>query len=152
MNLTRKVLASVAALAASFAAVQVITEAPSQAAVSCSGTVTYRKAVPASNPVMELVIYYNSTNGGTNSACVNHLGAAYGKPAPTWVHISRCAQTSGKGNACAITEASTTDDGVYSYYAGPRGVTGTANNCVSASGGILWNNQSYSIVSGTQGC
>ncbi|MEU8261009.1 hypothetical protein AB0C02_10375 [Micromonospora sp. NPDC048999] len=152
MNLTRKVLASVAALAVSFATVQVITEAPSQAAVSCSGTITFRQAYPASNPVMELVIYYNSTNGGTNSACTNHLGATYGKPARTTVQIARCAQTSGKGNACTVTAASTIDDDIYSYYAGPRGVTGTANNCVAAAGMLQWGDITYNITSGTQGC
>ncbi|MFU8851103.1 hypothetical protein ACNAW0_08990 [Micromonospora sp. SL1-18] len=139
-------------MAAPFATVQVITEAPSQAAVSSSGTITYSKAYPASNPVMELVIYYNSTNGGTNSACVNHLGAAYGKPARTSVEIARCAQTSGENRSCTATVVSTIDNGIYSYYAGPRGVTGTANYCVAAYGELDWNGYTYYIASGTQGC
>ncbi|MEU8264792.1 hypothetical protein AB0C02_29765 [Micromonospora sp. NPDC048999] len=152
MNLTRKVLASVAALTTSFATVQVITEVPSEAAVSCSGTITYRQAVPVGNPVLELVIYYNSTNGGTNSACANHLGAAYGKPARTSVRIERCTQTSGKGGPCTHTAQSSTDNDIYSYYAGPRGVTGTANNCVAAYAEMDWNGTTLYSWSGTQGC
>ncbi|MEU8259591.1 hypothetical protein AB0C02_03060 [Micromonospora sp. NPDC048999] len=151
MNLTRKVLASVAALAASFATVQVITEAPSQAAISCSGTITYRKALPASNPVMELVIYYNSTNGGTNSACVNHLGATYGKTAHTWVQLVRCYETV-KNGTCTGAASSKVDDNDYSYYAGPVGLTGTANSCVGADGGLVWNGTQYRIYTSAQGC
>ncbi|MFJ8581815.1 hypothetical protein [Micromonospora sp. NPDC093277] len=151
MNLTRKVLASVAALAASFATVQVIAEAPSQAAVSCSGSVTYSKAVPASNPVAELIIYYNSTNGGTNSACLYRRGAAYGQPGWTEVQIVRCRETS-KGGACTRTAESGVDGNIYSYYAGPRGVTGTVNNCVSAWGEVQWNGTRYPVASGPVGC
>ncbi|RZT79543.1 hypothetical protein EV382_2757 [Micromonospora violae] len=76
-------VASAAALVASIALVQGITEGPSQAAVSCSGTVSWSYQFPVNNPVIEMVIYYNSTNGGTNSACLYHRGAAYGKAART---------------------------------------------------------------------
>ncbi|MGW2899970.1 hypothetical protein ACWDAO_36625 [Streptomyces sp. NPDC001212] len=34
----------------------------------------------------------------------------------------------------------------------PVGVTGTANNCVSAVGEIWWDGTSYSIDTGTRGC
>ncbi|MFI7607206.1 hypothetical protein ACIBTV_18980 [Micromonospora sp. NPDC049366] len=134
-----------------FGTVLVVTAAPSQAAVACSGTVTFSYAFPTSNPVAELVIYYNSTNGGTNSACMYHRGAAYGSSARTSVQVARCAETSGTGY-CTATAISTKDNGDYLYYAGPRGVTGTANNCVDAYGEIDWAGKTYYIHSGRQGC
>lgn len=134
-----------------FGTVLVVTAAPSQAAVACSGTITYSYAYPESNPVAELVIYYNSTNGGTNSACMYHRGASYGVSARTSVQVAKCAETSGSG-ACTVTAASSTDNASYAYYAGPRGVTGTANNCVDAYGEIDWAGTTYWIHSGRQGC
>ncbi|MCY9556061.1 hypothetical protein M5W98_31225, partial [Paenibacillus apiarius] len=41
-----------------------------QAAGSCSGTITYSQV--QTSGLGELVIYYNSSNGGTNSACFYH--------------------------------------------------------------------------------
>lgn len=131
----------------------VVTGAPSQAAVACSGTVAWTYEYPVSNPVAELTIYYNSTNGGTNSACMYHRGSAYGVATRTSVKISRCAETSGENTLpCTVTASSTTDNGNYAYYAGPRGVTGTANNCVWAYGEIEWGGTTYWINSGRQGC
>jgi hypothetical protein len=135
-----------------FASALVFTAAPSQAAVACSGTVTYSKSYPATNPVGELTIYYNSTNGGTNSACFYHRGAAYGVAATTEVQTFRCAERSGEGQACTATASSSVDRGSYRYYAGPRGVTGTANYCVAAYGEIVWGGSTYWIRSGRQGC
>ncbi|MEU4555453.1 hypothetical protein [Micromonospora violae] len=48
--------------------------------------------------------------------------------------------------------SSTVDNASYAYYAGPRGVTGTANYCVAAYGEMDWNGTTYWINSGTQGC
>ncbi len=126
---------------------------PAQAATSCSGTVTYSATVSRSGSAIgELVIYYNSSNGGTNSACFYHRGVSYGVSASTFIQILRCAQTSGTGKLCTPTANSLPDRGSYAYYAGPVGVTGTANNCVSAVGEIWWDGTSYSIDTGTRGC
>ncbi|WP_198347892.1 hypothetical protein [Plantactinospora sp. KBS50] len=125
-----------------------VTGTPSQAAVSCSGTVSYNKNYGPG----ELTIYYNSSNGGTNSACFYHQGAAYGVAAPTYVRTYRCTQTSGEGQPCTIAASSSADSGNYAYYAGPRGVTGAANYCVAAEGYIEWQGFTYYISSGRQGC
>ncbi|MFF7865364.1 hypothetical protein ACFZCT_02715 [Streptomyces qaidamensis] len=115
--------------------------APAQAATSCSGTVTHSQPIKIpgrSTVVGELTIYYNSSNGGTNSACFYHRGPSYGVAAETYVAIYRCAQTSGEGQMCRNTTAGDIDDGKYAYQAGPVGVTGTANYCVGAQGWIEW--------------
>jgi hypothetical protein len=126
---------------------------PAQAATSCSGTVTYSEPVSRAGSVIgELVIYYNSSNGGTNSACFYHRGAAYGEMSLTGVQIARCAQRSGEGRTCTIAALSAPDEGDYKYYAGPVGVTGTANYCVAAKGWMQWGSSVYTVDSGTQGC
>ncbi|AOS62658.1 hypothetical protein [Actinoalloteichus hymeniacidonis] len=125
-------------------------ENPETAAVSCSGHITYSRTHPSG--LGELVIYYNSSNGGTNSACFYHRGAAYGVPANTSVQIVRCTQTSGEGQACTADQTSRRDTGNFSFYAGPVGVTGTAARCVAAAGYIDWNGVRYSMSSGRQGC
>ncbi|MGW7421234.1 hypothetical protein ACWGJB_14370 [Streptomyces sp. NPDC054813] len=126
---------------------------PAQAATSCSGTITYDATVSRSGSVIgELVIYYNSSNGGTNSACFYHRGVSYGVAASTDVQILRCSQTSGTGKVCTPTQNSPVDSGSYSYQAGPVGVTGTANYCVAAVGGIWWGGTESYIESGTRGC
>ncbi|MFG1674424.1 hypothetical protein [Micromonospora sp. NPDC049282] len=135
------------------AASALITAAPAQAATSCSGTVTYSKTVSRSgSPIAELIIYYNSSNGGTNSACFYHRGVSYGKSALTGVQIARCAQSSGEGRTCNFDALSNPDEGIYSSYAGPVGVTGTANNCVSAKGWLVWDKTVYTVDSLTRGC
>ena len=128
--------------------------APAQAATSCSGTVTYSETVPRTgSAVGELVIYYNTSNGGTNSACFYHRGAAYGVMTLTGVQVVRCSQRSGEGRTCTIAAISAPDEGDYKYYAGPVGVTGTANYCVAARGWIQWGSSTvYTVDSGTQGC
>jgi hypothetical protein len=127
---------------------------PAQAAVSCSGTVTYSGTVSRSGSVIgELVIYYNTSNGGTNSACFYHRGVSYGVGTLTGVDIARCSQQSGEGKTCNIADVGgPPDEGGYSYYAGPVGVTGTANYCVAARGYVSWSNTAYFVDSGTQGC
>ncbi len=112
---------------------------PAQAAttaISCSGTVTarYYASYPGVGVVGELIVYYNSTNGGTNSACLYHRGPAYGVASDTAVNISKCAQTS-PGSGCTRIGYDQ-DRGNYSSYAGPAGVTGTANNCVTVTGWV----------------
>jgi hypothetical protein len=126
---------------------------PAQAAVSCSGTVTYSETISrGGSAIGELVIYYNSSNGGTNSACFYHRGVSYGVGTLTGVQIVRCTQRSGEGRTCDIDVITTPDEGGYSYYAGPVGVTGTANYCVAARGWLTWSGSVYIVDSGTQGC
>ncbi|MDX3189991.1 hypothetical protein PV458_16415 [Streptomyces sp. MN03-5084-2B] len=126
-----------------------VSAAPASAAVSCSGTISYDDSIAG---IGELTIYYNSTDGGTNSACFYHRGAAVGVAAPTYVRAYRCLESSGEGQPCTIDRSSTADLGNYAYYAGPRGVTGTASRCVAAVGYIDWNGYRYQISSGRQGC
>lgn len=42
--------------------------------------------------------------------------------------------TDGRTKACDAVKTSSYDNGSYKYYAGPRGVTGTKDNCVQAEG------------------
>lgn len=128
---------------------------PAEADASCSGSITYSRTVNDRSGTLigELVIYYNTSNGGTNSACFRHRGVSYGVAAPTAVRIFRCAERSGEGQSpCTVTAQSSVDTGNYKYYAGPRGVTGTANNCVWASAYIYWQGVRYDSVSNRQGC
>lgn len=126
---------------------------PSLLAVSCSGSVTFRQAVNyAGSAIGELIIYYNSSNGGTNSACFYHRGASYNVAAPTYVKIFRCAERSGEGQACTPTASSSPDSGNFQKFAGPVGVTGTSNYCVAAYGDIQWRGALYYVSSGRQGC
>ncbi|WP_232237699.1 MULTISPECIES: hypothetical protein [Actinoalloteichus] len=125
-------------------------EDPGTSAVSCSGTVSYSRTL--SSGVGELAIFYNSSNGGTNSACFYHRGASYGVAAPTYVRAYRCVESSGEGLPCTIDTSSSADLGDFAYYAGPRGVTGTANRCVAAVGYIEWGGLRQQISSGRQGC
>jgi hypothetical protein len=137
------------AVAGIVVATAVVSAAPASAAVSCSGTISYDDTISG---VGELTIYYNSTNGGTNSACFYHQGAARGVAAPTYVQAYRCVETSGEGQPCTIDRSSGPDLGNYAYYAGPRGVTGTADRCVAAVGYIDWDGYRHVIKSGRQGC
>lgn len=145
--------ALLAAGLATIGAAGLVAAEPAQAATSCSGTVSYSKTVSRSGSAIgELVIYYNTSNGGTNSACFYHRGVAYGVGTLTGVQIARCSQRSGEGQTCDITALSTPDEAGYGYYAGPVGVTGTANYCVAAKGWIVWGTTAYTVDSGTQGC
>jgi hypothetical protein len=145
--------ALLAAGVATFGSAGLAAAGPAQAATSCSGTVTYSGTVSRSGSAIgELVIYYNTSNGGTNSACFYHRGVAYGVSALTGVQVARCSQHSGEGKTCDIAAISAPDEGDYAYYAGPKGVTGTANYCVAAKGWIAWGTTVYTVDSGTQGC
>lgn len=145
MKFSRRVLlifATLASLVGANLLVSTSAQAASsaQAATSCSGTISadYTFTYPGEGVIGELTIYYNSSNGGTNSACFYHRGSAAGVAAETYVAIMRCSQTSGEGQTCHNNTAPNDDLGTYSSYAGPVGVTGTANNCVGAIGWIVW--------------
>jgi len=139
-------------LLALVAAVSVMTiGAPAaQAAGSCSGTITYSQVI--SSGLGELVIYYNSSDGGTNSACFYHRGAAYGTAAATMVQIYRCERPNNEGAHCTPDGERDTDSGNFSYYAGPVGVTGVASRCVEARAYIVWGGEAQWIFSRQQGC
>ncbi|WP_208870766.1 hypothetical protein [Streptomyces aquilus] len=160
MLFPRRALAILTAVAA-LLSINLFAAGPAQAATSCSGTITHSQPVyiiGRSTVIGELVIYYNSSNGGTNSACLYHRGASYGVYAGTEVTIYRCSQRSGEGQGCDAT-ISDTDFGHYAYHAGPVGVTGTANYCVAATGWIVWEHPNpdvgkvtMPVHTNTQGC
>lgn len=128
-----------------------IVSTPAQAA-SCSGSITDVFNAPDGSG--QLVIFYSSASGGTNTACMIHLGSYYGKAAPTSVRIGRCTTNSGpEGAGCTVDKWSSWDSGNYKYYAGPRSVTGAAHRCVVAEGSMrLRNGSTWSLSSGRQGC
>ncbi|MFF8725668.1 hypothetical protein ACF073_04145 [Streptomyces sp. NPDC015171] len=139
MRLPRRPVVLLTTLA-TLVGVNMLISTPAQAATSCSGTITYSENIPypaTGEIVGQLTIYYNSSNGGTNSACFQHRGPAYGVATETFVHIIRCSEKSGEGQLCHGVD-SDTDEGKYAYQAGPVGVTGTANYCVAAVGSITW--------------
>ncbi|MGW7073503.1 hypothetical protein [Streptomyces sp. NPDC054872] len=153
MSIARRSL-SAFAITASFVGANLFMSQPAQAATSCSGTVTarYSGSYPGAGVVGELIVYYNSTNGGTNSACLYHRGAASGVASDTFVRIEKCSQTSGEGRTCTRIGYDE-DRGNYSSYAGPAGVTGTANNCVAVRGWVEYRGTLVPVGSGnTVGC
>jgi hypothetical protein len=155
MNRTRRLLAAPLAALVAATGLAVLAAPAASAATSCSGTITYdRTYYVGGNPVAEMTIYYNTTNGGTNSACFYHRGAYYGRSEPTAVRIYRCTQhTASPGSPCTIAVASRTDSDNYSYYAGPVGVTGTANYCVAAEASMrLTSGDVLEVGTGTRGC
>ncbi|MEU8833527.1 hypothetical protein [Streptomyces sp900116325] len=79
MSFSRRALVILTTLASLIGA-NLLISTPAQAATSCSGTVTSRESFsyPGEGVVGELIIYYNSSNGGTNSACFYHRGQSYG--------------------------------------------------------------------------
>ncbi|MCC5480185.1 hypothetical protein [Streptomyces barringtoniae] len=154
MRLSRRALVLLTTLATLIGA-NLLISTPAQAATSCSGTITYSESFsyPGEGVIGELTIYYNSSNGGTNSACFYHRGRSYGVATDTWVYIMRCSQTSGEGQQCHSVAAGGYDQGKYAYQAGPVGVTGTANYCVAAVGYIAWHGVTIGPDSAwTRGC
>jgi hypothetical protein len=139
MRSSRRVWGTLAILA-SLMGTSLLTSPTAQAAttaISCSGTITanYPVSYPGDGVVGNLTVFYNSSNGGTNSACFYHAGKSYGVTSLTFIQIHKCAETSGEGRSCTL-RAADTDSGDYAYHAGPVGVTGTANNCVMVEGYI----------------
>src|SRR4051812_50173430 len=72
-----------------------VTAAPANAAVSCSGTKTYDDSRGALG-LGELTIYYNSADGGANSACFYHVGAPPGGAGEAYVGDEACVETRGE--------------------------------------------------------
>jgi len=131
---------------------QLATAPAASAKTSCSGTITWASSLKK-EPRAQLVIYYNSSNGGTNSACMYHAGSTYGKALSTEVQISRCeAGWDESDNYCIVDKTSRTDHGKFKYYAGPVGVTGTKHRCVAAWGTIISGSKLIRIDSDPEGC
>ncbi|MEO6703189.1 MAG: hypothetical protein ABI140_04100 [Jatrophihabitantaceae bacterium] len=155
MRRLTRIAASTTVAVSAMAGLAVLTAPAALAATSCSGTITYDHTYNVGgNPVAELTIYYNSTNGGTNSACLYHRGAYYGKSEPTAIQIYRCTQqATAPGSPCTIAVASRVDSNNYAYYAGPVGVTGTANYCVAVQASMgLTGGGELQVGTGTRGC
>lgn len=157
MSISRRI-SGIFVILASLIGVNLFMSQPTQAAttaISCSGSVTarYYATYPGVGVVGELIVYYNSTNGGTNSACLYHRGPTSGVAGETTVWIRKCSQTSGEGKRCAQIGFDE-DSGNYSFYAGPVGVTGTANNCVAANGWVEYRGVLVPVSGGdvTVGC
>jgi hypothetical protein len=146
-------LVVITALLGSFIVAGQIAAAPEAAAsTTCSGTITWASSLKK-EPRAQLVIYYNSSNGGTNSACMRHAGSLYGKAMHTEVEISRCERGSDPGDVvCSPDKTSRTDKGNFKYYAGPVGVTGTKTRCVTAWGTIEKGKTFIRIDSENEGC
>lgn len=137
--------------------------ANSQAALaaSCgSGTLIqsyplYSKVYP-STKIAELDIYYSTANGGTNTGCLVHVGAAWGVALDTGVFIWKCASYYNCNGVDPFGGGwNAGDAGTYAYYTGPVSVTGTASRCVALRGHVLdpYNRLSYSeIVATGVGC
>ncbi len=132
--------------------------APAEAA-SCSGTLIRSYPVTSKTngqKIAELNIYYNSANGGTNSACMTHTNAAYGKNLSTGVRIWKC----GSYYNCNTVDPlgggwAANDEGLYAYYAGPVKVTGTKSRCIAVYAYITdpFNTNRYSEITGINiGC
>ena len=155
MQRATRLLASASSIVLTMTGLALADAPQAAAATSCSGTITYDHTYNVNgNPVAELTIYYNSTNGGTNSACLYHRGAYYGKAEPTAIQIYRCTQqASAPGSPCTIAVASRVDSSNYAYYAGPVGVTGTANYCVAVQASMgLTGGGELQVGTGTRGC
>lgn len=92
---------------------------------------TYTFYSPATGkPIGSLEVYYSKKNGGTNTACMFHLGSTVGQPLPTKAYIARCTSYYG----CPDTDDDDVDLGVFGSFAGPVRVSGTRNRCVSVQG------------------
>jgi hypothetical protein len=130
--------------------------AQAQTAGSCTGSVTFSQKVNGpGGTIGELIVYYKSDNGGTNTACMYHRGRSVGVPSITEAHIESCREQSGEGQAGCTILSQMTDNGPnpYASYAGPVSVIGVANRCVYASGFVYYQGVPYRVQpKGRMGC
>ncbi|WP_409470910.1 hypothetical protein [Streptomyces sp. HC307] len=109
----------------------------SAAGYGCSGNLIDTYNVKTSSVVKYGVVYlyYSTADGGTNCAVTvdTYFGTSTTKHMA--IFIGRCAAGSTPGSACSQDQY-TSDSGNYTWYAGPRSVTGTANRCVTLNGVI----------------
>ncbi|WP_100839609.1 hypothetical protein [Kitasatospora fiedleri] len=83
----------------------------------------------------ELYLYYSSANGGTNCAAAVDTHFASGVTKYQAVYLWRCVAGTHAGDFCSY-DQSDSDDGNFTWYAGPAKVTGTANRCVMVYGRV----------------
>jgi hypothetical protein len=119
---------------------------PPPCSTSGSPVATY----PGANGLAELDIWWDPAHE-SNCAEMVHRGAAYGRVALTEVDLYVCAGDT-PGQFCETlpqgTPYSASDQGNYSYYAGPVSVLG-AGHCIYAVGYFTWSSGSYSIQTST---
>jgi len=128
---------------------QLATAPEALAKASCSGTITWASSLKREPQV----IHYNSSNGGTNSACMRHAGSTYGKAMHTEVEISRCEPGyDERDDEYFDDKTSRSDKDDFKYHAGPVGVTGTKNRCVTAWGTMEKGKTFIRIDSEVEGC
>lgn len=105
---------------------------------------------PGADGFAELDIWWDAAHG-SNCAEMVHRGAAYGHAAFTEVDLYTCA-TDTPGQFCSPlgqgTPYSASDQGGYSYYAGPVSVL-AAGHCIYAVGYLNWGGGSYGIQTST---
>lgn len=99
--------------------------ANAQTAGSCSGILSYTHPVTGRGGavIAQLDVFYKTGYGGTNTACLRHVGSLYGVSTYTFVMI-----WGPNGNMA---------DGIgheYSIFAGPVSVYGTKTSCVEVAG------------------
>jgi hypothetical protein len=133
--------------------------AQAQTAGSCSGSVTFSQTVSGpGGTIGELIVYYKSSNGGENTACMYHRGRSVGVKSLTEAHIEACRETSGRGQpGCTVLAVPKpmTDNGPppYGQFAGPVQVKGVQDRCVYASGWLDYAGTRYRVQPlGRMGC
>ncbi|MGW1711407.1 hypothetical protein ACWCP8_39780 [Streptomyces sp. NPDC002206] len=133
----RKTIAAFIGTLALFLGGVVMAPTAGAAGYGCSGNLIDTYDVKTSNGVKYGVVYlyYSTANGGTNCAVTvdTYFGTSTSKDMS--IFIGRCAAGSSAGSSC-FQDQYTSDTGNYSWYAGPRSVTGTANRCVTLNGVI----------------
>jgi hypothetical protein len=146
----RRLLSALCATMLAATGVILLSVTPAQAD-DCGGDLIYRsKAFYNGAAVGELVVYYNASNGN-NCARFNHLGAAYGVTAHTYVALFKCSTTN-PGNGCGSALDGQSDEGNFAYYAGPVRVQ-APHNCVQAVGYVHWQGADrYADTNGVIGC
>lgn len=100
--------------------------------------------------IAEIVVYYQSGSGGTNTACTYHRGPAYGVATDTMVQLGECYRSD-----CTYAFDGgqfMRDSGTYSKFAGSVRRTSTDSNCVVAEGRITWRGKAHIWSTGRVGC
>jgi hypothetical protein len=136
--------------------IAVAASAPAQAATagSCSGTIVSGGRVQlktsSGTTVGEIIVYYQSSNGGTNTACLYHRGPAYNVYRQTMIQLGECI----KRDCTYAFDGGfyMRDEGNYKKYAGPVQRTTTNGNCVVAEGSIVWGGHEIARSTGRVGC
>ncbi|MFC8392220.1 hypothetical protein [Streptomyces sp. NPDC057238] len=108
----------------------------SAAGYGCSGSLISTYPVKDNSGVSRgnVYLYYNSSTGYNCAATVKNSAGAYGTPTLTNVTLDRC-KAGTSGSSC-YSEKKVTDEGLYSYYAGPVSLS-ASDRCISIYGLIL---------------